>query len=220
MCGRYTASWENASFEKTFNVQAPLFESWNIAPTHFAPIVYQPQGIRETLEARWGLIPGWVRTLADFKAASFNARVEGVSEKPTFKGAFKKRQRCIVPMRGFYEWQQPSKQPYFIEREDSELLACAGLYDHWQQDEEEFYSYTILTTLPNKMMETLHNRMPVILKPEAFDQWLDANVASEDLEVVLGPYKGKLKAHEVSRRVGKVGENDAGLIEPVSKEKA
>jgi putative SOS response-associated peptidase YedK len=218
MCGRYTASWENASFEKVFNTQSPLFESWNIAPTQYAPIVWQPAGSRETLNARWGLIPKWVKEPFDFSANLFNARAESVSEKVSFKRPFES-QRCLVPAGGFYEWKKPSKQPYFIHHESGEPLALAGLYDHWQQGDKEIYSYSILTTTPNDVMEDLHDRMPVILSPEDFDLWLTTGVDTEELEALLKPYEGKLEAHMVSRRVGKPSENDEALIRPVGEEK-
>jgi putative SOS response-associated peptidase YedK len=218
MCGRYTASWEGASFEKVFNVQAPLFESWNIAPTQYAPIVYQPRGARETLNARWGLIPKWVKEPFNFSANLFNARAETVNEKSSFKRPFES-QRCIVPASGFYEWKKPSKQPYFIHSADGEPLAFAGLYDHWQNEDSEIYSYTILTTSPNEVMAELHDRMPVILSPEAFDLWLEPGVDVEELEALLKPYAGKLEAYTVSRRVGKPSENDENLVKPIGEKK-
>jgi putative SOS response-associated peptidase YedK len=216
MCGRYTASWENASFEKIFKVQAPLFESWNIAPTTYAPIVWQPAGARETLNARWGLVPSWVKELSDFKSNLFNARAESVNEKVSFKRPFK-TQRCLVPASGFYEWKNlgSSKQPYFIHDQDNELLAIAGLYDHWQRGDKDIYSFTIVTTTPNEVMQELHDRMPVILRPEDFDLWLEPGVDTEELEALLKPYKGNLEVHRVSRRVGKPSENDEALIKPV-----
>jgi putative SOS response-associated peptidase YedK len=220
MCGRYTASWENASFEKVFNTQAPLFESWNVAPTQYAPIVWRPAGSRETLNARWGLVPSWVKELEAFKGNLFNARAEGIEEKPSFRGPFKS-QRCLVPASGFYEWKNlgGSKQPYFIHREDGEPLAFAGLYEHWKKDGQELYSYTIVTTEPNDVIAELHNRMPVILSPEDFDLWLGPGVDTEALEALLKPYEGKLKAYPVSRRVGKPSENDEGLVKPVGEKK-
>jgi putative SOS response-associated peptidase YedK len=221
MCGRYTVSWESATFEKTFNMQAPLFgPSWNIAPTHYAPIVYQPRGARETLDARWGLIPSWVKELSEFKSNLFNARAESVHEKVSFKKPFKS-QRCIVPASGFFEWKNlgDSKQPYFIHHEGDELLAFAGLYDHWQRGEKEIYSFTIVTTTPNEVMSELHDRMPVILELDDFDVWLGLGVDTEELEALLQPYDGKLAAHPVSRRVGKPSENDADLIKPIGEKK-
>jgi putative SOS response-associated peptidase YedK len=214
MCGRYTAFWERAAFEKTFNVQDPLFKHWNIAPTQFAPIVYQPGGARETLNARWGLIPSWVKNPDEFKGNLFNAKAETLHEKPSFKTPYK-RQRCIVPASGFYEWTGPRKnrQPYFIYGD--ELLAFAGVYDIWQRGDEELISYSIITTTPNDVMEPLHDRMPVILEPSSFEVWLEPDAEREDLEALLKPYGGKLEVYKVDKRVGKADANDAGLIKPV-----
>jgi putative SOS response-associated peptidase YedK len=141
-----------------------------------------------------------------------------VSEKVSFKRPFKS-QRCLVPASGFYEWQKPSKQPYFIHHEDGEPLAFAGLYDYWEKDGQEIYYYTILTTTPNEVMTELHDRMPVILTPEDFDIWLTPGVDTEELEALLQPYKGKLEAYPVSRRVGKASENDADLVKPIGEKK-
>ena len=216
MCGRYTAKWEPVEFEKVFSVQPPLFESYNLAPTQYAPVVWQPQGTREVLSARWGMIPKWVDKPADFKASMFNARSETLSEKASFKRPFKS-QRCLVPASGFYEWKKVGgdKQPFYIHREDDAPFAFAGLYDHWQKDDEELYSYTIITTAPNALMKNLHDRMPVILAPEHFDAWLDTDSDVEELETLLRPFEGTLEAYEVDKRVGKVRENDEQLLEPV-----
>ena len=124
MCGRYVARWSKEAFEQTFNVQPPLFESYNIAPTRYAPIVWQAQGQRETLEARWGLIPKWVDKPADFKANMFNARSETLADKASFKRPFRK-QRCLVPASGFYEWVRRAKSKRWLlaRKEESVELA-------------------------------------------------------------------------------------------------
>jgi putative SOS response-associated peptidase YedK len=213
MCGRYTLIETGKLLADTFGVQSSIFESYNIAPTQYAPIVWQPALNREVLNARWGLMPRWVQKPADFKASLFNARADTIREKPSFKRPFAS-QRCIVPASGFYEWKTVggSKQPYYIQAKDQPLLAFAGLYDHWQQDEDEIYSYTIITTEPNAVMAELHNRMPVILDTSDFDQWLSEESDLDNLESLLVPYAGELTAHPVDKRVGRVRENDAGLV--------
>ncbi len=217
MCGRYTVHFTKSAFEETFNVQPPLFESWNLAPTQYAPILWAPEGKREVLEARWGLIPKWVDKPLDFKANLFNARSETVLEKASFKRPFK-NQRCIVPASGFYEWQKAGsqKQPYYIHPKDERPLAFAGLWDHWEKDGQAMTSFTILTTTPNKLMSKLHERMPVILEPDAFSDWLDLEMEGEDLLELLKPLgDGKLEAHKVDKRVGRTSENDAELLTPL-----
>jgi putative SOS response-associated peptidase YedK len=215
MCGRYVVRFNKAAFEETFNVQPPLFESYNLAPTQYAPILWAAEGPTELLEARWGLIPKWVDKPLDFKANLFNARSETILEKPSFKRPFKS-QRCIVPASGFYEWKKvgSSKQPYYIHPTDDTPLAFAGLWDHWEKGDEAITSFTILTTAPNELMSNLHERMPVILEKDAFSDWLDPEVDGKDLLDLLRPLEdGRLEAHPVDRRVGRVSENDAGLIE-------
>jgi putative SOS response-associated peptidase YedK len=207
MCGRYSGGWDVKLFEQLFNVQGAMFENYNVSPTQIAPVIWQPKQ-REVLNARWGLIPSWVADPKEFKGNLFNARAETLQDKPSFKKPFKS-QRCIVPALGFYEWkkQGSTKTPHFIHREDGGLLAFAGLYDNWH---DELYSYTIITTTPNSVMESIHDRMPVILEKDQFNLWLEGDV--DQVEPLLKPFEGGLEAYEVDKRVGKASENDKELI--------
>ena len=216
MCGRYAAKWEPAEFENVFGVQPPLFESYNVAPTQYAPVVLR-RGEREVVFARWGLVPRWVDKPLDFRANLCNARAETLSEKASFKRPFKS-QRCLVPASGFYEWRKvgAAKRPFYIRLEGAAPLAFAGFYDHWQKDDQSLYSYTVITTSPNAVMQNIHDRMPVVLAPEHFGTWLGEDGEPGDLEALLRPYEGDLEAYEVDKRVGKVGENDEHLLEPVT----
>lgn len=217
MCGRYVVSWSKHLFESTFNLEAPLFESYNLAPTQYAPILYTSgSGSRESMNSKWGLLPSWVKDPKNFKATTFNARAESLSEKASFKNAFKK-QRCIVPATGFYEWKKTEngKVPHYIKAKDDGILAFAGLYEAWQKDGQVVHSYTIITTTANEFIKSLHNRMPVILSKDQFDLWLDPQEQNTDiLEHVLKPFEGDLEAFAVNKRVGNVRENDKTLIEP------
>src|SRR5690606_25370196 len=133
----------------------------------------------------WGLVPRWAK---DPKIGSrmINARAETVAEKAAFRSALKKR-RCSVPADGFYEWQKlagrTAKQPFYIHRPDGEPYAFAGLWETWRgpdgTGDEVLRSCTIITTAPNSEMAKIHDRMPVILPPEAWDTWLDRD--NEDL---------------------------------------
>jgi putative SOS response-associated peptidase YedK len=211
MCGRYSGGWDVKLFEKLFNVQPTLFDNYNVSPTQYAPVIWQPKQ-REVLNARWGLMPSWVSDPKEFKASMFNARAETLHDKPSFKKPFKS-QRCIVPALGFFEWKKEgnTKTPHFIHRNDGELLAFAGLYDHWQRADDEIYSYTIITTTPNQVMESIHDRMPVILEQDQFNLWLEGEV--DQVEPLLKPFEGELEAYEVDKRVGKASESDKGLLE-------
>ena len=153
-----------------------------------------------------------------------NARAETLAEKSAFKSAFMKR-RCIIPADGFYEWQKNAadpkkgkKQPYFIHRPDGEPYAFAGLWEVWRgpdKDQEPLRSCTIITTTPNDAMAAIHDRMPVILPPSAWDTWLDREV--DDLELLgrlLVPSPSSLIAmHPVSTLVNNVRNNSAELPE-------
>lgn len=131
----------------------------------------------------------------------------------SFKNPFKSK-RCLIPATGFYEWKQTdgSKQPHFIKSAEDEPLIFAGLFDHWKKDKDEIQSFTIITTSPNELMSSLHNRMPVILKPEHIDVWLDLETEDGLLRELLKPFKGELLAYPMSRRVGKVTEDDEVLL--------
>ena len=154
MCGRYAFIQANTLYSQ-LSIQGSLFESYNIAPTHYAPIIWQEAGMPAWLSARWGLMPNWLRDPQTFKASLFNARAETLQDKASFKGPFKS-QRCLVPVSGFYEWKTigASRQPYYIRPADQSVMMFAGLYDYWQDDTDDLYSYTIITTSPNDFVTT------------------------------------------------------------------
>ena len=136
-----------------------------------------------------------------------NARAETVAEKPSFRAAFRQR-RCLIPADGFYEWQQVTgsrqKQPYFISLQDERPFAFAGLYERWNSpDGENFDTCTILTTAANEAIAPIHNRMPVILAPQEYAQWLDLGVGGIDrLPALLDPYPvAEMKIYPVSSLV-------------------
>lgn len=214
MCGRYAYIEPSKALLDFLDTPIIPFQSYNIAPTQLAPIVWQPAANREALKARWGLIPAWVKDPKNFKANLFNARAETLKEKPSFKNSFKQK-RCLVPANGFYEWkkQGAGKQPYYIYQDQG--FAFAGLYDRWQNQDTEIISFTIITTAPNDFMKTIHNRMPAILKPKDYQLWLSPQTKLAELDLLLQPFTGKLKAHPVSKQVGQVSNNSPSLIQPL-----
>ncbi len=146
---------------------------FNLAPTQIAPVfaVGQSNEAGRTYAMKWGLIPSWSKQ-ATSKYATFNARVESVAEKPAFRQPWAKKQHCLVPALGYYEWKKSAagKQPYFIRSaQQDEILVMAGL---WEQRREEL-SFTILTEAAQAQMAELHDRVPVLLSREAAEQWLD-----------------------------------------------
>lgn len=208
MCGRFalTASPEEIAQQLTLSSAPPLAPRYNIAPSQPVLAVRENRDShqRELAYFHWGLIPGWAKDPA-IGYKMINARSETAAEKPSFRNALKYR-RCLVPISGFYEWQKvgKGKQPHYIHRADGQLLAVAGLWEHWQSpDGSEIESCTLLTTTPNEVMRPLHDRMPVILQPEDYDLWLNPReVKSEPLLPLLRPFPdGFLAAYPVSTLV-------------------
>jgi putative SOS response-associated peptidase YedK len=198
-----------------------LSPSYNVAPQTFQPVVrLAPEtGQRELTVMRWGLIPFWSK---DDKAAfnTINAKCETVAKSPAFREAWKHR-RCLVPADWFYEWKkldEKTKQPYAIGMKDAELFAFAGLWDTWKDKASghELLTYTILTIDPNELLETIHNRMPVIVARKDYQRWMAPAEPSHLPVDLLRPYPAEeMKAWKVSRAVGNVRNNSPGLIAPV-----
>lgn len=207
MCGRYALYGPKSRLQKQFGVESTdLEERYNIAPSQDAPIVCcGANGLRELFPARWGLLPSWVKEPGKL-AQPINAKVETAGDKPMFRHAFK-RSRVLVPASGFYEWVPVAgyKQPYFIRPVGGEaLFGFGGLLEHWEGAEGAVVTFAILTAAANELMRPIHDRMPVIIRPEDYAAWLDpgvtdANVARElagrgsDVEIV---------AYTVGRAVG------------------
>jgi putative SOS response-associated peptidase YedK len=167
---------------------------------------------------RWGLIPSWAKDPA-IGNRMINARAETVAEKPAFRAAFRRR-RCLVVADGFYEWARGGKprQPYFIRMHDDRPFAFAGLWESWQgPDEGPVESCTLLTTEPNELLEPIHNRMPLILGEDDYDQWLDPALQRPDaLQPLLRPLPSdQMTAEKISTYVNSPANDDPRCIEPV-----
>jgi putative SOS response-associated peptidase YedK len=216
MCGRYRLSRRKQIIEEYFDA-ADWQDDWtpryNIAPTQPVPVVRQhPKEPRRDLSLmRWGLIPSWAKDTSG-TARMINARSETAHTLPAFREAMKLR-RCVVPADGFYEWQRrgSAKQPFCFEVSDGVLFAFAGLWERWHAPSGQWAkSCSILTTTPNAVTSTVHDRMPVILHPDSYDLWLDPGMT--DVQVVselLKPYDaGLMRCYPVSNRVNHVGNDD------------
>jgi len=167
---------------------------------------------------RWGLIPSWAKGPST-AASMINARAETASTKPAFRDALKFR-RCLIPADGFYEWVRTgkTKQPHCFEVNDGELFAFAGIWDRWKDPSGQWIkSCSILTTTPNAVTSPVHDRMPVILDPDAYDIWLDPGMqnlaASSEM---LKPYDARLmRCYPVSTRINHVANDDEECSAPV-----
>ncbi|MBD2580429.1 SOS response-associated peptidase [Oscillatoria sp. FACHB-1406] len=227
MCGRFTQTHSAESLARTFQLadipqQAPRY---NIAPTQTVSAVIHSEGTTERSfkSFHWGLIPSWAK---DTRIASklINARSETVAEKPSFRSAFRRR-RCLIVADGFYEWQarEAKKQPFYIQVENGEPFAFAGLWETWKDTTgESIESCTILTTEANETMQPLHARMPVILNPKDWDFWLDTSISEpEPLKSLLIPYQAEaMSAYPVSAKVNNPRYDRADCLERLEGERS
>lgn len=207
MCGRYAIVLVgDGSFQRRFSLEGSLDDPpprYNVAPTQTLPVITRNSPNRVEM-MRWGLIPSWAKE-ASIGSRMINARAETVAEKPAFRASLRSR-RCLVPASGFYEWQRDGndKVPHFIHLRHEPLFAFAGLFDVWRDPNgQTVKSYTILTTGPNALMSSIHNRMPVILRRADEDEWLNpANTEPQQLLPLLRPYPAEsMEAYPVSRMV-------------------
>jgi len=221
MCGRYVlrAPEDLSERFRLRQLTLPVQPVYNAAPSQLLPVIIENEdGDREARLMRWGLVPRWSKP-GQRSVAPINARAETLLERPMFRSLVSRR-RCLVPISGFYEWRQRngSKQPYFITVKDEPLFALAGLYDEGtDQSGQPITSYTIITTEPNPLMATLHNRMPAVLRQEDEDEWLSREVTDGNfVQHLLQPYPAeRMIAWPVSLAVNNVQNDNPSLIEPV-----
>jgi len=224
MCGRYTLTVYIDSILHRFRVKDYPGEHrprYNIAPAQKNPVILLNEKTERIMtDMRWGLIPFWAK---DEKIGykMINARVETVADKPSFRKAFVAR-RCLVPTDGYYEWQKTGivgrRPPYRIVLKTRELFAFAGLWDTWKNPEGDIvHSYTIITTEADKLIAKIHPKMPVILRPENEEKWINPTVRdTESLMKLLNPYPSNFtEMYEVSPRVGRANIDVKELIQPV-----
>jgi len=223
MCGRYRLSRRKQIIEEHFDAVSGE-EEWtpryNVAPTQPVPVIRQnpKEPIRELSLMRWGLVPSWAKN-PSASAQMINARAETAGTKPAFRDALKSR-RCLIPADGFYEWKRDgkTKQPFCFEVNQGQLFAFAGLWDRWKDPTGKWLeTCSILTASPNAVTSPVHDRMPVILDPDAYDLWLDPGMtnsaAASDL---LKPCDARLmRCYPISTRINHVANDDAECSAPV-----
>lgn len=243
MCGRYASSRRPEDLVEEFEivedrVATPLEPDYNVAPTKEVYAVVERPPSRESDEParrqlrvlRWGLVPSWAKD-PSIGNRMINARMETVAEKPAYKRAFAKR-RCLLPADGYFEWYptaqltsagKPRKQPFFIRPKDHGTLAMAGLYEIWRdptrddEDPERFrWTCTVLTTEAEDALGHIHDRMPLMVEPDRWSQWLDPGTEQGSLLDLLVPAApGGLEAYPVSTLVSNVRNNGPELLEPI-----
>ena len=226
MCGRYYSVIDKQLMTDKFRIPVDLYDfvlpgyDYNVAPSTFQPVIRNQKetGARELALMRWGLIPNYTKDLKTFKIFStINARAETITTAPMWRGPFS-RHRCLVPASGFYEWKKldaKTKQPYAISLKSGEPMAFAGLWDAWKDaDGGWLQSFSIITTEANELMSSIHDRMPVILKPTEFDRWLSREVTEQPPIDLLRPYDSdEMQMHPVDPRVGNVKNNEPSLCQ-------
>jgi putative SOS response-associated peptidase YedK len=247
MCGRYASSRKPEDLVEEFGVDRvdvpePLEPDYNVAPTKDVYAVFDrlPRGAgaeavpqRRLASVSWGLVPSWAKDRS-IGSRMINARVETLADKPAFKRAFSMR-RCLLPADGYFEWYptsqltragKPIKQPFYIHPADGGILAMAGLYEIWRnpavadKDADGAFLWTaaVITTAAEDSLGRIHDRMPMLVVPERYDDWLDATTTdAEDLRSLLVPAApGRLEAYPVSREVNNVANNGPLLVEPMA----
>ncbi|MGI8542643.1 MAG: SOS response-associated peptidase [Aridibacter sp.] len=188
-------------------------KSYNITPTQLIGAIRVIENAREYANLKWGLIPHWSKD-DSFASKLINARAETLAEKASFREAYKKR-RCLIPASGFYEWENtPSgKQPHYFYLKDKDIFGFGGLWEEWLDKEsgELIETFTIITTEANEVLEPIHNRMPVIIKENDYEEWLNNNV--DGINELLKPFEAnKMTSHTVSKAVNMPTNNSPELI--------
>lgn len=220
MCGRYVRRSDKQRIAEHFklsDIATEVFPSYNVAPTTFQPIVRKDMdsGERVLVSMRWGLVPQWAKDIKKLGVSTINAKAETIMEKSMWKTPFLKR-RCLVPADAFYEWRKldaKNKQPYAFGMVDGAPFAFAGLWEQRKEADGTYLeSFSIITTDPNELTATVHNRMPVILKPSEYERWLTIDPAAPPLLDLLRPFDvDKMKAWRVHQDVGNVKNNHPEL---------
>lgn len=220
MCGRFVRSSSIPTIAKEFRINNASLEiaaSYNIAPTQDIIIIIAA-GERQLVPCSWGFIPFWAKD-PSIGHKTINARAETVAVKPMFRSAFKKH-RCLIIADGFYEWQKTEKRkvPFYIRLRSGRPFGFAGLCSHWRSPEgKTLCTCTIITTIANELIESIHDRMPVIIPNEKEELWLDPEVQDTGkLLELLKPYPSEdMEMYEVSPKVNIPAFRSHEAIRPV-----
>jgi putative SOS response-associated peptidase YedK len=191
---------------------------WNAAPTSNLPVVVSEAGRRILTLMRWGLIPSWAKDLK-IGFSTFNARAESLATRAAFRSAWQDGRRCLVVADGYYEWRDADKQPFAVALANRGPMTLAGLWDEWRSPAgETIKSFAIVTTTANALLAPLHDRMPVVIAPGCWGDWLGENSVPEStVKALLEPYPDNAMAFwAVDRRVGSVRNDSPDLFAPLA----
>lgn len=225
MCGRFSQTQNLNQLMTRFLIEDAVLDlkpRYNIAPSQDVSVVISHSGKRSLNLFHWGLIPSWAKERS-IGNKMINARAETLKEKPSFKRLIQKK-RLLIPADGFYEWQKDAtgktKTPFFIGLKSKELFGFAGLWDAWKSPEgEEVRTFTIITTDANEVLRPIHGRMPVILKKEDEEAWLDPESMLEKVLGFLAPYpEAEMAAYPVSKLVNSPKNDSPECVTPIVKQ--
>jgi len=229
MCGRYNLIATGQQIMDHFGLLSlPAHKpDYNIPPGQkILAVVQLEDGSNRAVNLYWGLIPSWAKDRA-ISSHLINARAETLTEKPSFKMAYRHR-RCLIPATGFFEWQItgradsrlasdihtiPSKQPYHMHQPDHTLFAFAGVWENWEHDQETVYSCAIITTAANAKIAPIHVRMPVIIAPYDYNRWLDKQITDTEMaDFLAADAYQTMQITPISTRVNNPLHNDESCV--------
>lgn len=224
MCGRFTLTATFSEIINRFDIESAIQEelynpNFNAAPSQSVLAVINDGRNNRLGYLRWGLIPPWSTDLK-IGYKMINARAETLTEKTSYRNPYKKK-RCLVIADSFYEWKRQdnkTKTPMRIKLKSSDLFSMAGLWESWKSpDGKTIYSCTVITTKPNELVKDIHDRMPVILKPEDEKVWLDPSISDTSLlnNFLVPLSEDLMEAYEVSSLVNSPKNNSPNLIQKI-----
>jgi len=223
MCGRFGLTRPEALQLERFGITElpPLVPRYNIPPSSEILVVRERKGTTEAEMIRWGLVPSWAKDPSIGNRMA-NVRADTALEKSSFRAAMQKR-RCLIPADVFFEWQdvpgQKRRRPYAVAMLEGEPFALGGLWEAWRSKEggEWLITCAIITTEPNELLEPIHDRMPVIIKPEHYSSWLDSSTTTADVRDLVAPYAAdEMRTWEIGLLVNDPKTDDARILSPVS----
>lgn len=218
MCGRFSQTKSKQDIKKRFNVKKvadDVIPFFNIAPDLNVPVILSDSPDEVTV-ARWGLVPSWAKEEKS-SYSMINARAETLLEKPAYKRLVKNR-RCLVIADSFYEWKKTDgkKKPYRIMLNNDDLFAFAGLWDVWEKEGKKITSCTIITISPNKLVASIHDRMPVILDPGDEKNWLTVDPPAQALKLLHAYPVDRMKLYAISTAVNNPSNNFEDIVTPIN----